>query len=184
MKYTIDLSRISEKEKGYVVGFYVGDGNIFVSKTNGIYRLRYFLWYKEIQTQRKLQKILRKLTLAPRLYRDKDNMVVIELHSKEFVSYILSVCNKNGLKKQNSNDFLRGFIEGLIDSDGHVQRNYTEITTSSSKLKNNIVEVLNKIGISSNIRNYHSSILNKEGWRVGFSLNGLKLKPEKWVPTP
>ena len=185
MHYVIDLQTISERQWGYLIGFYIGDGNIFTKRNDGIYRLRFFLGRGDARARKRLETILKKLALRVRRYRDKDNTEVIEVHSKELVKSVSETCNKNGLKiKVRSIRFLRGFLEGLIDSDGYVQRNYAEITTCNEKLKDNIVEVLRTFRIRPNLRNYTSPISKKSGWRVGFSLGGLRLKPEKRVPAP
>jgi intein/homing endonuclease len=182
MKNPTDFNKITEREKGYITGFYVGDGNIFISEIKGVYRLRYFLGLKEVEIQKKIEKILSNFCKNPRIYQGKDNTTVIEIHSKELLNFITRIVDKNGLKKVKADkEFLIGFVEGLIDSDGYVQRNYVEITTMNSKLKNNIVSILRRLGIKSNVRTFTSHISTKTGMRIGFSLNNNFFLPVKWV---
>jgi intein-encoded DNA endonuclease-like protein len=181
----IDLTSLTEKEQGYLVGFYIGDGNIFVDEKQGIYRMRYFLSLHEHNVLATLSKILSKIFKRLREYPGKDNTFIVEVHSKQFLDFIKNIANKDGLYQSDKPvDFLKGLLEGLIDSDGHVQRNYTEITTMNAKLKENILHITQKFGIKSNIRTCVSSISGRSGWRIGFSLKNNLLNPSKWVASP
>ena len=113
-------------------------------------------------------------------YKNKDNTLVLEINCKKLIEFIQKTVDKDGLKIKVSKDTERGFIEGLIDSDGYVQRNYCEITTANPKLKDNIVEILNKFGVRCNIRRFPRNH-HLDGFRVGFSLNGGNFLPTKWI---
>ncbi len=180
MRHDVNFTLLSKREIGYLAGFFVGDGNIFISKKLGVYRVRLFTYYKEIKIQEKLKKILDKILRNIRCYQEQDNTFVLEFHSKDFINKLSKIVDKDGLKKKISRDFERGFIEGLIDSDGYVQRNYCEITTANLKLKDNIIKILNKFKIKCNIRKFQRPS-GKDGFRVGFSLNGGNFSPCKWV---
>ena len=116
-------------------------------------------------------------------YKKQDNTFVLEKHSKDLIKFIKKTCDKKGLKVKTSREFKIGYIEGLIDSDGYVQRNYVEITTSNPKLKNQIIEILEKFKVACTVRKYPPSGLSKKmGFRVGFSLlHGRPFSPVKWA---
>ena len=180
MKNEINLKETNETEKGYIIGFYVGDGNIFVKEIKGAYRLQYFLGIKEVTIQQKIIEIFKKICRF-RSYKGKDNTYVIEIYSKSLINFIKKFSDKNGLKKEIfSREFLIGYIEGLIDSDGYVQRKYTEITTMNEKLKDNIVFILNNFGLNPNIRKFVTKNF-RTGFRIGFSLRNKIFLPLKWV---
>ncbi len=185
MRNIADLSKITPKERGYLIGFYIGDGNIFEQNSSGIYRLRYFLGLKEKPIQESLVEILSKLFANIRTYDGQGNTIVIEIHSKQFITWVKNNCTKDGIKnKSSSKRFKIGVIEGLIDSDGYVQRNYVEITTVNEKLRKNIIEILSGFKTKPNVRSYSSPISGRTGWRVGFSLKNGAFKPTKWVLAP
>ena len=180
MRQDVNFMLLSKREKGYLFGFFVGDGNIFIKEKLGVYRVRLFTFLGEKNVQERIRKILKKILKNFREYQEQDNTFVFEFHSKDFINKLLKVVDKNGLKKKISRDSERGFIEGLIDSDGYVKRNYCEITTANPKLKNNIEKVLKSFGVRCNIRKYPGILSRKEGFRVGFSLNGEFFSPCKW----
>ncbi len=180
MRHDVDFTLLSKREIGYLIGFFVGDGNIFVSEKRGVYRVRIFTYIKEAKIQKKLRRILKSILKNVREYPERDNTYVFEFHSKDFISKLLKIADKNGLKKNISKDSERGFIEGMIDSDGYVQRNYCEITMANPKLKKNIVKILKKFGVSCNIRKSKKIPGRKVCFRIGFSLNGGNFSPCKW----
>ena len=146
-----------------------------------MYRLRLFTYIKETKIQERLKKTLLKIFKKIYCYQKQDNTFVIEVNSIDLINFLSKNVDKNGIKTKISRNSERGFIEGIIDSDGYVQRNYTEITTANLKLKNCIVKILKKFKIKCNIRNYQSPISKREGFRIGFSLNGEIFFPCKWV---
>lgn len=185
MRNFAKFKKLTPKERGYILGFYVGDGNIFVKKETGVYRIKFFLYKKEKNIEENIKQMLMKLGINTRIYNWKNNTRVIEMHSKDVVAYIRQRTTKNGLTMTTSSKpFLKGYIEGLIDSDGYVQRNYTEITTCNYKLKKQIMHILCILKIKHNLREYTSPISGRVGWRVGFSLKNNFFKPLKWVFSP
>ena len=180
MRQDVNFKLLSKEEIGYLFGFFVGDGNIFISEKLGVYRVRLFTYFKEVKIQKKLKNILDKI-LRVRCYQvERDHTFVLEWHSKDFIEKLLKITDKNGLKKKISKDFERAFIEGLIDSDGYVQRNYCEITTANPKLKSCIAKILKSFGVRCITRNFPRPN-GKKGFRVGFSLNGGNFFPCKWA---
>ncbi len=182
MRVRINLDNLSEKDKGYICGFYVGDGNIFVYSKTWAYRVRFHTFIKEIAIRQRIREIFAHLCNNLREYESKNNTVIMELHSKDLVNSLIELVTKDGVKKKKvTKEFLKGYIEGLIDSDGYVQRNYAEITTMNENLKNDLISVLNKLKIKHNIRNFDSHLSKNIGYRVGFSLNNKLLHPVKWA---
>ncbi|RLE59628.1 MAG: hypothetical protein DRJ35_05335 [Thermoprotei archaeon] len=184
MKVKCKINTLTEREKGYIFGFYVGDGNIFIKQTTGVYRIRFYLGKNEKEVQEHLKKILLKLFNKLHVYVDRETTICIEIHSKEFINHITTKVSKDGIKHLNksSKDFLIGFIEGLIDSDGYVKRNYVEITTVNPKLKQQVMKILQMFKVKVNLRSYKYLTKNGEkiGYRIGFSLLCNLFFPVKW----
>ena|SRR3989338_6039388 len=181
MRIRIDFDKITEREKGYLCGFYVGDGNIFIYPKQWIYRLRFHTYVNEIHIQNNLVKICSKLCNNIRRYKAK-NTVVIEIHSKDLLAAIDEHVTKNGLRNLRAPiSFRKGFIEGMIDSDGYVQRKYAEITTLNKKLKSNLISVLRTLHTPYNVRQFKSHLSKNQGYRIGFSLKYEQFFPMKWT---
>lgn len=108
----------------------------------------------------------------------------IDIYSKDLVRFLKKKANKNGLlnHEMEPKDFLIGFIEGLIDSDGYVKRNYAEITSANERLKEQIKDILKILRIKFNERtyNYTTGQGDKTEYRIGFSLLHKKFNPIKW----
>lgn len=62
-------------------------------------------------------------------------------HSKELYGYLLS----------DNENYLRGLIDGIIKSDGHIENNKVRITTSSEKLAQQVRYVLFKLNVPNSI---------------------------------
>ncbi len=183
MRAKINIKNLSEIEKGYLCGFYVGDGNIFIYPKQWIYRVRFHTFVNETQIQQKLILILGKICNNTKSYKAKNNTIVIETHAKDLIKFFDDIVTKSGIKTTNktSRNFNLGFIEGMVDSDGYVQRNYAEITTMNPKLKNNLVSLLKMLKIEHNLRTFKSHLSKNTGYRIGFSLNCKLFYPIKWI---
>ena len=137
---------VDQREVGYFIGFYIGDGNLFIKKEKGIWRIRFYLSKNENKISNKLTEILRNLgKKSVRIYEDRKNCLIVECFSKKIVELINRFAKNKILLNvdEHQEDFLKGIIEGLIDSDGYVYRfGKAEIKTSNEELKNQIKETL------------------------------------------
>ena len=161
---TFKIQKLSVHECGYLVGMYLGDGSIYVKEEKGIYRVTFYLNPTEKEIIIQLKNLLEKLNLKPHCYKATNGSFKVEIYSKWFVDWIRKI------NATNTNiEFARGMIEGLVDSDGYVEKNgRITLTTSNEKLLQLIRKLLDFLEVK-----YY--ILRQENvWRIRFSHKGFK----------
>lgn len=162
----MDIGAISEKELGYLVGVFVGDGCFIVNPKHGAYITKFTLdATRDKDISRFLRNILEKA--GKRVgWRIERGSIVLRVHSKklvEFISghimYIKQSDSPRNIKVLiNSGKwtmpFKLGFIGGLIDSDGHVYYNKKRtrqfgalVKTVNKTLRDDVVRILSSLGI-------------------------------------
>jgi len=168
----LNWDMLSKREQGYLLGIFVGDGNVFVNEKKGIYRVRFCLTKGEAAIQ-KIISLLQKLFKFHKIqvYNDRKNETLIEVHSKSLVQKLYEILNNKTLKtvKQDS-ETLCGLIEGIIDSDGYVKGRTAEIKSSNKQLVSQICYLLDKIGIKYKLTPTNSQLSDKIVWRFYFHL--------------
>lgn len=160
---------LNESEKGYIVGFFLGDGSLNRGKKTPRYIVRFALDAKrDRDIAKRLAKIFqesrKKVSIFPR-----ENTLIVKVCSKELVGFIQTYVDyKTGLNNhkekilQLDRNCLRifqyGVLAGMIDSDGHVHGHLgTEIKTVSSSVFEGIINVLNNLGIIAEIKQKKAS---------------------------
>jgi len=164
-----DPSLLNESEKGYIVGFFLGDGSFNRGKKTPRYIVRFALDAKrDRDIAKRLAKIFqenrKKVSIFPR-----ENTLIVKVCSKELVGFIQTYINyKTGfhchkekilqLDRNCSRIFQYGVLAGIIDSDGHVLGHLgTEIKTVSSSVFEGIINVLNNLGIVAKMKQKRAS---------------------------
>lgn len=178
-----EVERLSDWEKGYVVGLFIGDGNLYFGEKNYSYRVVFNFNKSENGIVQTLTDILRKCGAMPNVitYRNMRRVVcvskVLYNYMKDFTLYKKSP--KGGIlinKKIGIKNFLPwdldlkfGFIAGMLDSDGYVgpDRNSIRalITSSSRILANQIYEILGNLNLTSFLQ-FNTS---KNSWTIRLS---------------
>jgi len=161
-----DITKLSKEEIGYLLGFFVGDGYIKKGKTQIIFALS--LNDVENGILNKLKGIIEKTGKRTWICKRKNKSIQLVLSSKELVRYLReTLWFEEGNKSRtvhlkclkHSKDFLKGFLAGLIDSDGNANR-YAFIITISYKLGDQVIKICNKLSIHTNEYRYLTSKLN------------------------
>jgi len=155
----LNLNLLNESEKGYIVGFFLGDGSLNKGRKTPRYIVRFALDAKRDQEIAKrlvqiFQKAHKKVSVFPR-----ENTLIVKVCSKELVKYIEAYIPYKAswnyqkektfqVDKNWSHTFQYGALAGIIDSDGHVHRHLgTEIKTVSPSIFEGILNLLNNLGI-------------------------------------
>lgn len=158
----LNFDILSEKEKGYLFGLFEGDGYKIHDVKSRHYHTEFYLNSKR---DKKIINfvcfLLRKLGFQPNLYLDKRfNCMRVRIYSKE----LFGILSKNISLIDRSNDFLLGYVSGMIDSEGYVssEKHYIMIVNTNKKVLENCKNFLNKININSSISLRKPSIKDKK----------------------
>jgi len=145
----LKLDKLSQKELGYLVGLFDGDGHLDNSCRH--YDVEFHLnSLKDQDIVYQLLIILKKIELNPRIIKDKRfNCLKVEVSCKLFFQKILKLSANN----PKDGDFELGYISGIIDSEGYVNRikRYIQITNTNGKLVKKVQTYLRAFGIESKI---------------------------------
>jgi hypothetical protein len=119
----IQSGNLSEKEKGYLIGLFLGDGYAIYDKKNRHYNIEFYLnSVKDTDIQDYLLQILRKSNTIAQIFKDQRcNVNRIRVSSKMFFHFLQNEIRR--FKYQGTNaakDFLFGVLSGLIDAEGWV----------------------------------------------------------------
>lgn len=149
---------------GEIMGAFAGDGyaHTIISGRTHNHFVRFFLSYDKDQAYAKyLFNLLRKMNLNPHIYNtkykgkySKIEVRVSSIKFKEFISNYLkwrdkkkyTVSLREGINYYNK-DFLRGFIRGLMDTDGFVEVYNVAFGVVSKKLALNFRDILNEFKV-------------------------------------
>jgi len=149
MMKKLELEKLSQKELGYLVGLFDGDGHLdnYCRHYDVDFHLN-SLKDRDIVCQ--LSLILKKIGLNSHIIKDKRfNCLKVKVSCKLFFQKILKL-SANNLKDKN---FGLGYTSGIIDSDGYVNqiKRYIQITNTNRKLVKKVQTYLRMLGIESKI---------------------------------
>jgi IS30 family transposase len=160
------IVNLSEEKIGELIGAFAGDGSYYYSinskgdiKRGGQYKIRYHLSLKDDRPYAEyLKNLLIKLNLNPHLIIGKNNTINVSISSISYINFIkqylkwdedktLSIRLRNNLNNY-SNEFLRGFARGLMDTDGFLNTGNAICACISKKLIDNLSAIFTKFGLS------------------------------------
>jgi len=146
----IKVNEADDEKIGEFLGMFAGDGHYFRDKVNHKYIIRLSIGISESEIKDYYSNIITFVFgKSPRIYEQK-SVYIIEISSKEVVNFIKKYLKWiDGFKTQTikligdidnySIGFIKGFLRGLIDSDGYVRKERQEIyfgTVSKCLLEN------------------------------------------------
>ena len=166
----LNLKALQEKELGYLLGVYVGDGSLIRHKARGEYMLKIaFDRSKDADIIEFVAAMFRKA--GKQVTRTNWRSVTfLRIWSKplyDFIqTYVLSlptITSNRHMKILLSTEkwnieFAIGFLGGLIDSDGHVMRTKSGghfgagVTTSSTSLRDQLQNLCSSLGLTTTTR--------------------------------
>ena len=153
---------------GEVIGAFASDGNA-VPQTD--YQIRFYFSSDERNYVYKFAKILEIVfNKKPYIYK-RDNRFIVRYCSKAIYNFLLKFL-KWGDKKSYSIKlieleynpaFLIGFLRGYFDGDGYAEKKYkvAEIITTSELMARQLVKILSKFSINSNLYVYNDKRKNR-----------------------
>ncbi|MBS3053559.1 MAG: hypothetical protein J4469_03580 [Candidatus Aenigmarchaeota archaeon] len=143
------FENLTEKEIGYFIGFFIGDGYCYHSKNDRHYMVElYFNSQSDNEISKKLCNILSKLSLKHfRIVDKRSNSFRIKTNSKKLMKFI-EISVKNFRKSnENSIDYRLGLISGFIDADGYVKHGEIQLTQKNKITLFNILRLCQSFNI-------------------------------------
>lgn len=143
----------NEELKEEICGIFAGDGNFYKEK-NQQYRIRFYFNYHEKYWEVLADFLEEKLERRPRIYKYPDKgRVEFDYSSKPLYKLLKENLDWGTDKtetirlkedKEFCEDFQRGFIRGLLDTDGHREKKFRRFIygTISVSLRNNFSKIL------------------------------------------
>ena len=159
----LNLDLLSEWERGYILGLFLGDGDVNKGRKNPRYIVRFTLdAERDEDISLKLRQIFEEGHKKVSIFR-RDSTLIVKVCSKKLVEYIEGLVEykkteskrekRLKIKKEWTFDFQYGMLAGIIDSDGHVHKHLgTEVKTVSSSIFKGIVSLLKSLGIKAKTR--------------------------------
>jgi len=161
-EYILNLDKVNEKEKGYLLGLFKGDGYSFHNKKDRHYSVEFYLNSKRnLEIIKQVCLLIKKLNLNPLLLKDKRfECIRVRVNSKNFFNFINQDFNKNF---ENA-DFSIGFVSGFLDAEGYVnnKKSMINIVNTNLSLMSFISNILKENGIKSKISLRKKSRKNKQ----------------------
>ena len=139
-KYETDTILKPDYELGYIFGTFLGDGSSHTAKLKqtSIGSVRWYFGKKEKKQVKKLMKCVQTIFNRECKVYDKENMKVLIFYHKPFAEFL-----KRFDKKHNKNlpseflvknkQYLQGILDGLVDSDGYIEKGGRVRFTNTSK---------------------------------------------------
>jgi len=161
-----DVSRLTEWEKGYIVGFFAGDGSTCKSSRYVRIVKFYLNAQRECLLARHLADILQKANLRPRLILPSGKKVlIVEADSKALYGMICRYLYWEDHQKtytvslrstQLPPRFIEGLIGGLADSDGGAEgsNRWYQFASVSKKLIEQLYQILVSLELRAKTRTY------------------------------
>lgn len=169
------MSITSQKELGYLVGFFIGDGYSNYNKKNRHYNVEfYFNSLRDVEIIEFVNNLLHKLGFNVCRQKDKRfNCVKLKVSSKVFMEFILFKKNELFVKSIRSNlnrDYKLGVISGFIDAEGYVNNGEMQLTQKDKTVLIMIKELCKDLSITTrkfySTKNYKTDNLI---WRLRIS---------------
>ncbi len=155
------VDRLPDAELGWLIGCYAGDGSRYFRKNGYSYELKFALNEKEYPIVERVETLLSTCGLKTRRAIE-GKRVYVRCQSKKFYMFVQEYLVWEGTRKSksvrladlhsHSDNFLHGFLCGIIDADGGTKRLY--ISTSSAALADNITEISGMMNIRSKKYSY------------------------------
>jgi len=155
------VENLTDKELGWLIGCYAGDGSRYLRRDAYSYEVKFALSENEYAIVKFVEAVLLKIGMKTRRSIE-GKRVYVRCQSKQLYRFMERHLMWDGRKKSTSvrlanlssypNNFLFGFLCGLIDADGGTKRLY--ISTSSAKLADNILDICETLEIGTNKHEY------------------------------
>ena len=164
----MNFSVFNERELGYFVGAFVGDGSRIVERKSGHYGAKFcFDAKRDLEIASFLRELFERSGKRVSLYGE-ETWLLLKVYSKKFLGFLsrfVEYVEYEGRKRKLlvgseiwSGDFVPGFIGGLIDADGYIDRNKRRaghfgayITTMNYTFAKQLVSLFIRLGLKTKV---------------------------------
>jgi intein-encoded DNA endonuclease-like protein len=150
---TIKINGLNDGEKGYLIGLFFGDGYLHHDKGRHYRIYFYFNPKKDCDIVNYTIFLLKKIQLSP-YTMFHHGCIIVRINSKLFYNFLKFF--QLQIYEANEN-FIIGFISGLIDSDGYVRKGDIVITNKSITLLKKVQFFCKNIGVYSKLWNQNTT---------------------------
>jgi hypothetical protein len=184
----IRLSSFNDREWGYIVGLFVGDGSKIANEKTGHYGLKFGLDANRDAAIVSFLRFLFEKSGKRVTCSSNGTVIIMKIYSKKLLSHLLEFVEftldagkvvKTMKNRRLKKAFLLGFLGGLIDADGHLYVNKRKeghfgasITTVNGQLLDQLKPMLTQLGINFKIHKflpYKSSFSKKPTFYIRLS---------------
>jgi DNA-binding transcriptional regulator WhiA len=164
----MNFSVLNERERGYIVGAFLGDGSRIVEKKSGHYGAKFcFDAKRDLEIASFLRKLFERSGKRVSLY-EEETWLLLKVYSKKFLGFLsrfVEYVEYEGRKRKVlvgsedwSRNFILGFVGGLIDADGYMDRNKggpghfgASITTMNYTFAKQLVSLFIRLGLKTKV---------------------------------
>lgn len=165
LEYRNVVKNLTDQESlGEFIGLVAGDGGLHHGVRKGNYKVRIYLGIHQNRLKDKVFCLFRQLFgVIPRIYDEREwkhasNVISVEIESKVIFELIRDYlvwsphgrrCHTVGLRPNPtklSMRFIKGFVRGLIESDGWILETQVGSTSASEKLAKDFVYGVRRLG--------------------------------------
>jgi IMP dehydrogenase/GMP reductase len=140
--YELDAVLEPSYELGYTFGTFLGDGcaSCAVHNNSHIDSVHWYFGKNELDIANKLAECIKKLFKKDIKVEEQENIITCSFYYKPFADFLFGFGKKNEkhLPHQyliNDKQYLQGISDGLIDSDGHIEKcGRTRLTNTSEQI--------------------------------------------------
>jgi intein-encoded DNA endonuclease-like protein len=149
---------------GEIIGAFAGDGSHRFQRKSYLHTLRFYLSSEEEEYASNLCKVLYRVCGKKANVRRYNSCLIVTLHGKRIYEIICDFLEWNSSGKTYSvrlkqpldfysDDFLRGFVRGFVDTDGSVNKKKLQINMGSvsGNLITQISAILNRFEIKNSV---------------------------------
>lgn len=183
------MSLLTERERGYLVGLFVGDGSRIVEEKSGHYGAKFsFDKNRDTEIVSFVRELFERSKKRVTLYNTR-TLVTVKIYSKPFLAFlsafvVYTSCEGRVRKTLVGvhtwpRNFILGFLGGLIDADGHVYEGKrrschsgASITMGNPILAEQLSILLDILRLKPTVRKmavYPSSFSKTPAYRIWFS---------------
>lgn len=165
-------------EEGLLIGWNFGDGSITIRKDNNKRQYGFYFYSEKEKCRNKILNIIKKITLK----KYKNNLKEYHISSKKLDDLFIkfkAIDKKDGIPssiwKEASEEFRKGFIDGLFSTNACVTKEGITLTSSIKKLRDEICELLGFYGIKTRKKDSVSTskFSNKKKYKKNYYRYGL-----------